>query len=112
MDRHELARSFTERPVIFLVGMAIMAAFILGLLFFLYYALTNGHSDRESVRMGVSCTNWSYESPVEKHINGPDIQQNCERYLAARSADEEHRDDAIWQQKVDAANVLWEGHQQ
>ena len=112
MDRHQIAKGFTERPAIFLAGMAIMAAFILGLLFFLYYALTNSHSDRESARMGVSCTNWSYESPVEKHISGPDIQQTCEQYLAARSVDDAHRDDAIWQQKIDAANVLWEGRRQ
>jgi hypothetical protein len=112
MDRHQIARGFTERPVIFLVGMAIMAAFILGLLFFLYYALTNGHSNRENVRMGVNCTNWSYESPVEKHISGPDIQQACERYLAARSTDDAQRDDAIWQQKIDAANAIWESHRQ
>jgi len=111
MDRHEIARGFTDRPVIFLVGMAILAAFILGLIFFLYYALTNSHSDRESVRMGVSCTNWSYESPVEKHINGPDIQQTCERYFAARSADDAQRDDTIWQQKIEAANATWEGRQ-
>ena len=112
MDRYVITKGFTERPVIFLFAMAIMAAFILGLIYFVYYALTNHHRDREGFRMGITCTNWRYESPVEKHINGPDIQQMCERYFATRSVDDAQRDDAVWQQKIDAANAKWEGRRQ
>jgi hypothetical protein len=108
MDRHAFTQGFNERPAIFLTGMAIAAAFVLGLIFFAYFALTNRHSANASMQTGVSCTNWSYESPVEKHINGPDVQLTCERYFAARSSDDAQRDDAVWQQKVDAANTAWE----
>jgi hypothetical protein len=89
-----------------------VAAFILGLIYFIYYTLTNHHRDHQGFRMGVTCTDWRYESPVEKHISGPDIQQMCERYFAARSVDDAQRDDTVWQQKIDAANAKWEGRQQ
>ena len=112
MDKREIAKVFAERPLSFLFAMTIMAAFILGLIFFVYYALTNHRRDRKDFQMGVACTDWSYESPVEKHIDGPDVQQNCERYFAARSADDAQRDDVAWEQKIDAANVKWEGRQQ
>jgi hypothetical protein len=109
MVRQQIGRIYAERPGFFLIAMAIMAAFLLGLIFLAYYAMTN---QRDSSQMGVNCTDWTYQSPVEKHLSGPDVQQMCGRYFASRSQDDAQRDDAVWQQKIDAANAKWEARQQ
>jgi hypothetical protein len=111
MDRPNLAKTFADRPASFLIAMAIVAAFILILIYFLYFALTNQRRDHEDARMGATCTDWSYESPVEQHISGPELRQRCERYLSARSADESQRDAVVWQQKIDVADAKWSGRE-
>jgi len=111
MVRQQIGKIYSERPGFFLIAMAIMAAFLLGLVFFAYYAMTN-QRDRDSFRMGVNCTDWTYQSHVEKHLSGPDVQQMCGQYFASRSQDDAQRDDAVWQQKIDAANTKWEARQQ
>jgi hypothetical protein len=110
MNSPYIAKTFAERPASFLIAMAIVAVFILALIYFLYFALTDQRTSHGDARMGATCTDWSYESPVEQHLSGPDLQQRCERYLSARSADESQRDAAVWQQKIDVADAKWEGH--
>ena len=111
MDRPDLAKAFADRPASFLIAMAIAAAFILTLIYFLYFAITNQRINHEDARIGATCTDWSYESRVEQHLGGPDIQQRCERYLSARSADQSQRDAAVWQQKIDVADAKWRGRE-
>src|SRR5476649_443977 len=109
MDRQQLTKTVSDRPGTFLITMAAMAIFILGLG---AYALTNARRDGEAFRTGAACTNWTYESQVEKHLDGPDVQLSCERYFASRSTDDAQRDDSVWQQKIEAANTKWGNRQQ
>jgi hypothetical protein len=106
MDGHAITRVYSERPAVFLTALAIIAAFLFGLICLAWFAMS-GHAQGAS-RMGIRCTDWSFQSPVEKHLSGPTIQQMCERYFAGRSEDEAQRDDAAWQKKVTAADTVWE----
>jgi len=109
MDRNQLTKTVSDRPGTFLIATAAMALFIVGLG---AYVLTGSQRDGEVSRTGAACTNWTYESPVEKHLDGPDVQLSCERYFSSRSTVDVQRDDAAWQQKIKFANAKWDNRQQ
>jgi len=89
MDRHQITKVYAERPGFFLIAMAIMAGFILGLIFFAYYVLT-GHRDRDGLRMGVTCTDWTYESR-SRNISAAPIFSRCASDIWPRAPRRMHR---------------------
>ena len=103
MDRQSLAKAFREKPLSFIFTVAVFAAFIIGPVYLVYYILTSNHRDREDFQMGVRCTNWVHESQIEKYIDGSEVRDMCARYFASRSPEDAKMDNAVWQQKIEAA---------